>query len=57
MLKTIVLVFLIVSYFYIAVWIYENISEILGIVIGVGIVGIVVEILIDYFNRRKNKND
>lgn len=57
MLKTIVLVFLIVSYFYIAVWVYENISEILGIVIGVGIVGIVVEILIDYFNRRKNKND
>lgn len=58
MFKVIIPIILIICYFYIAIWVYENISEIVGIVISIGVVGVVLEIIFDYLERkRKNKND
>jgi heme/copper-type cytochrome/quinol oxidase subunit 4 len=58
MYKTIVSVVLVISYFYIAVWVFENFSRVMGIVFGIGVIGILTE-LICYLRKQKKqkKND
>lgn len=57
MLKIIVPIILVICYFYIAIWVFENISEIVGIVLSIGIVGVIIEIIFDYLERKKKKKE
>lgn len=56
MIKCLVNIFLVVSYFYIAIWIYENLSELLGFIFGFGVVGFISLIITEYYLDKKNKS-
>jgi hypothetical protein len=56
MIKTIISVVLVISYFYIAVWFFENINKVLGMVIGIGVVGIMIDLFI-YLRKFKDKKN
>jgi heme/copper-type cytochrome/quinol oxidase subunit 4 len=57
MIKTIISIFLVISYFYIAVWFFENFSRVIGIVFGFGVVGIIIELICHLRKHKKQKNN
>jgi hypothetical protein len=56
-MKTIISVVLVISYFYIAVWVFENFSRVMGIVFGIGVIGILTELICYLRKQKKQKNN
>jgi hypothetical protein len=54
-MRTLIPLILTISYFYIAIWVYENISRIFGIVIGFGVVGLLIDLICQIKKCKKDK--